>query len=69
MIHVWTPVYCQKPFQLTALYLFRVEGLSVNLPALLVSHGPGVPYEVYSLPSSSATDLASLIQRVELDRF
>uniref|UniRef100_A0A673FWU5 Thioredoxin domain containing 16 n=1 Tax=Sinocyclocheilus rhinocerous TaxID=307959 RepID=A0A673FWU5_9TELE len=41
----------------------------LNLPALLVSRGPGVPYEVYSLPSSSAMDLVSLIQRVELDRF
>ncbi|XP_050988530.1 thioredoxin domain-containing protein 16 isoform X1 [Labeo rohita] len=46
-----------------------MEGLSVNLPALLVSRGPGVPHEVYSLPSSSPTDLASLIQRVKLDRF
>uniref|UniRef100_A0A8C0Y768 Thioredoxin domain containing 16 n=1 Tax=Cyprinus carpio carpio TaxID=630221 RepID=A0A8C0Y768_CYPCA len=46
-----------------------VEGLSVNLPALLVSRGPGVPYEVYSLPSSSPTDLVSLIKQVELDRF
>ncbi|KAK2879002.1 hypothetical protein Q8A67_019793 [Cirrhinus molitorella] len=46
-----------------------VEGLSVNLPALLVSHGPGVPYEVYSLPSSSPTDHVALIQRVELDHF
>uniref|UniRef100_A0A8C2PUW6 Thioredoxin domain containing 16 n=1 Tax=Cyprinus carpio TaxID=7962 RepID=A0A8C2PUW6_CYPCA len=54
MIHVWTS---------------EVEGLSVNLPALLVSRGPGVPYEVYSLPSSSPTDLVSLIKQVELDRF
>ncbi|XP_016347887.1 thioredoxin domain-containing protein 16 isoform X1 [Sinocyclocheilus anshuiensis] len=46
-----------------------VEGLSVNLPALLVSRSPGVPYEVYSLPSSSPTDLVSLIKQVELDRF
>ncbi|XP_026098366.1 thioredoxin domain-containing protein 16 isoform X1 [Carassius auratus] len=46
-----------------------VEGLSVNLPALLVSRGPGVPHEVYSLPSSSPTDLVSLIKQVELDRF
>uniref|UniRef100_A0A672P825 Thioredoxin domain containing 16 n=1 Tax=Sinocyclocheilus grahami TaxID=75366 RepID=A0A672P825_SINGR len=47
----------------------KVEGLSVNLPALLVSRSPGVPYEVYSLPSSSPTDLVSLIKQVELDRF
>lgn len=69
MIHVWTSEWCKKVFQLTALYLIRVEGLSVNLPALLVSRGPGVPYEVYSLPSSSPTDLVSLIKQVELDRF
>uniref|UniRef100_A0A8C1IX90 Thioredoxin domain containing 16 n=1 Tax=Cyprinus carpio TaxID=7962 RepID=A0A8C1IX90_CYPCA len=56
-------------FQLTALYLIRVKGLTVNLPAVLVSRGPGVPYEVYSLPSSSAVDLVSLIPRVKLDRF
>ncbi|XP_077095218.1 thioredoxin domain-containing protein 16 isoform X1 [Siphateles boraxobius] len=46
-----------------------VEGLSVNLPALLVSRGPGVPYQVYSIPSFSPMDQASLITRVELDHF
>ncbi|KAK9959570.1 hypothetical protein ABG768_009686 [Culter alburnus] len=47
-----------------------VEGLSVNLPALLVSHGHGVPYKVYSIPSSSSpTDHVSLIKQVELDHF
>ncbi|XP_685017.4 thioredoxin domain-containing protein 16 [Danio rerio] len=46
-----------------------VEGLSVNLPALLVSHGPALPHQVFSLPSSLATDHVKLIQRVELERF
>ncbi|XP_052009390.1 LOW QUALITY PROTEIN: thioredoxin domain-containing protein 16 [Xyrauchen texanus] len=47
-----------------------VEGMSVNLPALLVSRGPGVPRDAYALPSSSSTkDLVTLIQRAELDQF
>ncbi|XP_067311910.1 thioredoxin domain-containing protein 16 isoform X2 [Pseudorasbora parva] len=46
-----------------------LEGLSVNLPALLVSRGPGVPYDIYSIPSSSPTDHVSLIKQVELDHF
>ncbi|XP_073725326.1 thioredoxin domain-containing protein 16 [Misgurnus anguillicaudatus] len=46
-----------------------VEGLSVNLPALLVSRGPQVSREAYYLPSSSAKDLVSFIQRAVLDPF
>lgn len=46
-----------------------VEGLSVNLPAVLVSRGPDVSHEAYYLPQSSVKDLVSLIQRAMLDPF
>ncbi|TRY65227.1 hypothetical protein DNTS_002935 [Danionella cerebrum] len=46
-----------------------VKGTSVSLPALLVSRGPGIHYDFYSLPSSSAADHVSLIQRAQLDPF
>lgn len=51
------------------LYVFRVEGLSVNLPAVLVSRGSEVSREAYHLPSSSVKDAVVLIQRAVSDPF
>ncbi|XP_057199953.1 thioredoxin domain-containing protein 16 [Triplophysa rosa] len=46
-----------------------VEGLSVNLPAVLLSRGSEVSREAYYLPSFSVNDLVSLVQRAVSDPF